>query len=115
MRIYLAKTLENMKKYGSVYDLSMESVDRVVTMNFSEDANSWMLEHFVSRINAECDTLLDDGDYDYLNISQCKRLINLLQKTDNRTIPDEIKPVFACLEEYAQKAVEQKTGMAIEM
>ncbi len=40
----------------------------------SKILNEWMLEHFIDRLNAECDTLLDNGDYDYLD---CEKWIQL--------------------------------------
>ena len=115
MRIYVAKTLENMKKYGPVYDLSVESPDRVSSQTFGEDINEWILEHFIDRINAECDTLLDNGDYDYLDCEKCKKLLNLLNEEEIQSFPDGVQEVFKILKEYALEAIENNTGIAIEM
>ncbi len=115
MRVYVAKTLENMKKYGPVFDLSVESQDRVLSRTFGEDINEWMLEHFIDRLNAECDTLLDNGDYDYLDCEKCRKLLVLLSEEETQSLPDGIQEVFKILKEYASKAIENNTGIAIEM
>ena len=115
MRIYVAKTLENMKKFGPIYDLTMESMDRVTSYTFGEDINEWFLEHYVDRINAECDTLLDDGDYDYFDYEKCKKLLGLLKGEDISSLPGEVQDVFKILKESASEVINNHTGIAIEM
>lgn len=115
MRVYVAKTLKNMKKYGPVYDLSRESQDRVSSYTFGETVNDWMLEHFVDRINAECDTLLDDGDYDYFDCDKCRKLLDLVSAEDVQTMPGDVQDVFILLKKCASEAITNNTGMAIEM
>lgn len=115
MRIYVAKTLENMKKFGPVYDLSAESPDRVSSHTFGEDINEWFLKHFIDRINAECDTLLDYGDYDYLDSKKCKNLLCLLNDEEIQSLPGGIQDAFEILKECASEAIANNTGIAIEM
>lgn len=115
MTIYLAKTLDNMKKYGDIYDLSMEPDDRVEKYVFGSEENEWLVNNVIDGINAECDTLLDDGDYDYISCEKCNSLIKLLNNINLDVIPLKCKELIVKILEYSNLAIEYKTGIAIEL
>ncbi|MBO4909782.1 MAG: hypothetical protein J5476_10955 [Lachnospiraceae bacterium] len=114
MKLYLAKTLIDMKKYGPTYDLSLEPEDRVETYDFEVEDGEWLLDHVVDGINATCDTLLDDGDVDYIGAEYSKNLIDYLSQLDLENIPDGPRNVITKLIEYAERAEKYGTGLAIE-
>ncbi|SCY14284.1 hypothetical protein [Butyrivibrio sp. INlla14] len=115
MELYLAKTLDGMKKYGPIYDLSMEPAERVESYQFGFEENEWLLDNVIDGINAECDTLLDDGDYDFISADKCKALKDYLKKMDKSMIPSEYHEVIQKLIEFSDKAIEYGTGMAIDL
>ena len=115
MVIYLAKKLDDMKKYGPIYDLSMEPEDRVETYAFDVAENEWLLNTIVDSINAKCGTLLDDGDYDYISADKCSNLKEVLEEVDLNSVPDKNRLLVKKMLEYADRAIEYNTGMAIEL
>ena len=115
MRFYLAKTLDKMKMYGPIYDLVGEPEDRVEEFLLEEDENEWLLDNLVDDINAECDTLLDDGDYDYIDSEKCNNLSVFLENIDPNKVPEKYKRVVEKLLEYSKRAAEYGTGMAIDL
>ena len=115
MEIYLAKTLDNMKMYGPTYDLSMEPDDRVETYSFDLPENEWLLDNLVDSINAYCDTLLDDGDYDFIPSDECANLIRVLEKVDLKSVPEKCRELVEKMMEFAERAIKYNTGMAIEL
>ena len=40
----------------------------------------------VDRINAACDTLLDDGDVDYISSDKCENLIDMINNLPDNYI-----------------------------
>ena len=115
MTIYLAKTLENMKKYGPIFDLSMEPSERVAEYTFGEEENEWFLSEHVDNINAICDTMLDDGDVDFFDINACRKLIVYLKGIDEKKILPTCVKVYETLMKCAQKAISYQTGIEIEL
>lgn len=114
MRFQLAKTLEGIKMYGPIYDLGTGGPDKVEEF-VMEDVDDWFLNHMIEKINGTCDTLLDDGDVDYISAEKCKDLINMLNDLPDDYIPEEFINAVSVLKEYAHKAVEYNTGIEIEM
>ena len=114
MTFYLAKTLNNIKKYGPVPDLSGEP-EKVEEYNISEEENEWLLDNLVDEINARCNSLLDDGDYDYFDVEMCHALIELLEDLPKDFVPEKYESMIATLKEYAKRAIGYKTGIAIEL
>ena len=88
MRFQLAKTLEGIKMYGPIYDLGTGGPDKVEEF-VMEDVDDWFLNHMIEKINGTCDTLLDDGDVDYISAEKCKDLINMLNDLPDDYIPEE--------------------------
>lgn len=115
MNIYLAKTLEGMKRYGQIYDLSMEPEDRVEVISFGEDENRWFLKSHVDNVNAACGTLLDDGDVDYIGEEGCKILIRYFEDVNTSDIESQYRQVIDSLLDYAKRAIQYHTGIVIEM
>lgn len=115
MELYLAKTLDEMKKYGPIFDLSMEPVERVETYSFGFEENEWLLRNVIDGINAACDTLLDDGDYDYIGADKCNALKEYLLKIDRSMIPSSCQKLVLKLIEFSDKAIEYGTGIAIDL
>jgi hypothetical protein len=115
MEIYLAKTLDKMKMYGTTYDLSMEPDDRVETYFFDLQENEWLLDNLVDSINAYCGTLLDNGDYDFIPSDECASLISVLEKVDLKIVPEKSRLLVEKMMEFAERAIQYNTGMAIEL
>ena len=115
MRFYLAKTLNNMKMYGPIPDLLVEPEERVESYIISEEEIDWILENMVYDINYHCGTNLDDGDYDFVNPDGCRELINYLDNLPKDFVPSKYKGMIEKLKEYAQRAIEYNTGIAIEL
>lgn len=114
MRFQLAKTLEGIKMYGPIYDLGTGGPDKVEEF-VMDDINDWFLDHMIDKINDACDTLLDDGDVDYISAEKCKDLIELLNNLPNNYIPNEFLIAVDVLKEYSQRAIDYNTGIEIEM
>ena len=115
MRFYLAKTLEGLEMYGPIYDLGSGVPDKVEDYVMEYDEHDWLMENLIDKINAACDTLLDDGDVDYIAAEKCEKLIALLDSLPDRFVPQKYIKVISVLKEYAIRAVEYDTGIAIEM
>jgi len=114
MKFQLAKTLEGLKMYGPIYDLSSGIPDKVEEYRI-EDINDWFLDNMVIKINSYCDTLLDDGDVDYIDAKRCKNLIEMIDDLPADFVPDEFTEAIKVLRSFAQRAIEYNTGIEIEM
>ena len=69
----------------------------------------------IDKINETCDTMLDDGDYDYISCEKCSKLVDLIESLPDGFVPCEYKKVMFTLKEFAIRAIEYNTGIAIEM
>ena len=114
MTFQLAKTLEGIKMYGPIYDLGTGWPDKIEEYR-DEDKNDWFLNNMVDRINAACDTLLDDGDVDYISAEKCKELVTIINNLSPQCIPSESQKAMEVLLDYAKRAIEYNTGIEIEM
>jgi len=114
MRFQLAKTLNGIKKYGPIFDLGTGDNSQVEEY-VVEDIDNWFLDNIIDQINAECDTLLDDGDFDYIGAEKCRKLIALLDNLPKSDIPKDFYKTIDVLKNYAKRAVEYNTGIEIEM
>ena len=114
MRFQLAKTLEGLKMYGPIYDFGTGGPEKVEEF-FAEDVDDWFLNNVIDKINAACETLLDDGDVDYISPEKCVSLIEVLDEIPDDVIPYELKRPISVLKEYAKRAIEYNTGVEIEM
>ena len=81
----------------------------------SDEEYEWLLGNFVDNINATCDTLLDDGDYDYINADKCKDLIDMIDNLSDDIVKNQSASVLKVLRAYALRAVDYNTGIAIEL
>ena len=114
MRFQLAITFDGMKMYGSIYDFGT-GLAGMVEEYVVDDTNDWFLEHMIDKINATCDTLLDNGDFDYIDAEKCKELIKMINDFPNGFVPKEFEKVIDILLDYAHRAIEYNTGIEIEM
>ena len=69
----------------------------------------------VDTINARCDTLLDDGDYDFFDAEKCKALVELIDELPKEFIPEKYEKMISDLKSYASIAVSYTTGIGIEL
>lgn len=115
MKVYLAKDITNLPMYGSVPDLTQGDSIVVDSFDISDEEGRYIDAHFVDQTNAICDAALDLGDYQYYDAAQCKLLIGWLEGE----LMDEDKPVlytfYIKLRDYLQYAIDNNTGMAIEL
>lgn len=114
MRFQLAKTLEGLKMYGPIYDLGTggpETVEEFVT----DDIDDWFLDNMVDRINDVCDTLLDDGDVDYIGAEKCEDLLHMIDNLPDGFVPNVFVETVEVLKDFAKRAIEYDTGIEIEM
>ncbi|WP_022750578.1 hypothetical protein [Lachnobacterium bovis] len=115
MRLYLAKTLEGLRTYGPIYDLGSGVPDKVEDYVMEFDEHDWLMDNLVDKINATCDTLLDDGDVDYIPAEKCEKLISLLEDLPDQFVPQKYIKVVSVLKDFATRALKYNTGIAIEM
>ncbi len=114
MTLYLAKSLENIRMYGPIPDLGGQP-EKVEEYNFGEEENEWLLNNLVDTINARCDSLLDDGDYDFFDVQKCNQLLEVLEELPENFVPEEYSELIRVLREYCIKAISNHTGIAIEL
>lgn len=114
MTFQLAKTLEGIKMYGPIYDLGTGGPDKIEEYRV-DDVVDWFLDNMVDKINATCDTLLDDGDVDFIDAENCKKLVGMIKSLPSNFIPLESQKAMDVLADYAQRAIEYNTGIEIEM
>lgn len=114
MRFQLAKNLDGIKMYGPIYDLGTGGPDKVEEY-IANDVNDWFLDNMIDKINSACDTLLDDGDVDYIDAERCKCLIEMINELPDNYIPIEFQQIIEVLIDYAQRAIQYNTGIEIEM
>lgn len=115
MRFYLAKTLEGLSMYGPIYDLGSGVPDKVEDYALDFDEHEWLMTNLIDRINSTCDTLLDDGDVDFIAASKCENLIELLENLPDGFVPQKFQKTIWVLKDFATRAVGYDTGIAIEM
>lgn len=100
--------------YGPIYDLVTGRRDKVEEY-VVDDVNDWLLENMVDRINVACDTLLDNGDVDYISAERCKDLLDLISNLPDSFVPYDFNLAIDILKEYEERAIEYCTGISIEM
>ena len=115
MKVYLAKDITNLPMYGSVPDLTQGDSIVADSFDISDEEGHYIDAHFVDQTNAICDAALDLGDYQYYDAAQCKLLLGWLEGE----LMDEDKPAlytfYIKLRDYLQYAIDNNTGMAIEL
>lgn len=114
MKLQLAKTLDGIGQFGSIYDLETCTADTVEEYVI-DDKDDWFLENMVDRINAACGTLLDYGDYDYIAADKCRDLIKTIDDLPDDFVPVDHEQLMLTLREYAARAIQYNTGLSIEM
>lgn len=114
MRFQLAKTFDGIKMYGPIYDFGTGETDNVEEY-VVDDINDWFLDNMIDKINTTCDTLLDDGDVDYIDAKRCKCLIDMINELPDNYVPKEYQKIIEVLLDYAQRAIQYNTGIEIEM
>ena len=89
--------------------------DKVEDYVMEYDEHDWLMDNLIDKINAACDTLLDDGDVDYISAKKCENLISLLEKLPDGYVPQKYVKVVSALKDFAARAIDYNTGIAIEM
>ncbi len=79
-----------------------------------EDAEL-LYDKYAERINVECDVYIGDGDANYFNAEQCKKIIKWLEKNIDNEDNIKLKDHLTILLQYAKEAVELGTWIIIEI
>lgn len=115
MKVYLAKDITNLPLYGDVPDLTQGDTTVVDSFDISDKEESYIDSQFVDQTNAVCDAALDLGDYQYYNASQCRLLLGWLEGELENKDKTTLYDFFIKLKDYLQYAVDNNTGIAIEL
>ncbi len=119
MRLELILNSSLIKRhYGNVPDTygAPEGAYESYTPNF--EANDYKDDFdldFVEPVNALCHSLIDRGDVDYLDASQCELLVPWLEKRLKRPCPHPLDCFYSRLLEYARRASELGTGVVLDL
>ena len=115
MKVYLAKTLINIPLYGSVYDLTQCKSDDVDSFDISYDEFSKIDESFIDATNKLCNAYLDYGDYQYYDYNQCCAMLEFVNSKSSSDYDYRIASFYNRLISFLEYAIENHTGIAIEL
>ena len=117
MRFYVAKSTEEIPLYGGItLDYSTtppgEKVDiyeEEWDIDFNADNN------IIMDMWAACNSIIDDGDYDFLDINQCNLLKNwLLEQMKKDNLSAERLQQYNSLLKYVNSALSYNIGLGME-
>ena len=115
MKVYLEKVKTDNFMYGMVPDLTQGNATIVDSFEISEEEGLALDRLFVDQTNAVCDASLDLGDYQYYNSAQCADLYNWLEEATSDESISILNDFFLKLKVYLQYAIDNNTGIAIEL
>lgn len=115
MKVYLAKDITDLPLYGDVPDLTQGDPAVVDSFDISDEEGRYIDAQFVDQTNAVCDTALDLGDYQYYDAAQCKLLLGWLEGKLADDDKSALYDFFIRLKDYLQYAIDNNTGIAIEL
>ena len=115
MRFVLALCLDGAAYYGHIPELPYETCDMAEVFLLEESDWELLNSQFVDSVNGLCGTLLDYGDVDYLEPSQCIQLEEWLKSQLARELNDRTRYLYSKLLDFAARAVEIDTGVMIEL
>jgi hypothetical protein len=113
MKVYLAKDLNNLTMYGDTPDLTLSGSPIVESFCISDVEYSYLDKHFIDETNDACNALLDLGDYQFYNDYQCQLLLDWINSNDSNCA--ELKSFYEQLKNYLKYAIDNHTGIAIEL
>lgn len=114
MKVYLAKNVMNLPKYGNVPDLTQDN-DSVDFFEITEEEGDLIDALFIDQTNELCNAALDLGDYQYYDMSQCSLLLKWINEMRDEDCMIPLQRFINLLEPYLQYAVANNTGIAIEL
>jgi hypothetical protein len=83
--------------------------------NLSIDDAETIYDKYAEKINEECDVYIGDGDVDYYDAEQCKKISEWLKsnidKENNKHIRDELNILL----NYCLRAIDLNTWVVIEI
>ena len=113
MKVYLAKDLNNIPLYGDIPDLTVTESPIVESFSITDEEYSYLDKYFIDETNNVCNTLLDLGDYQYYSDNQCQLLLVWINNNESNCI--ELKAFYDRLKDYLSYAIDNHTGIAIEL
>lgn len=114
MKVYLAKSLNNVPFYDDEPDLTMLDGSVVDIYDVSDEELEYIKEWFLFSTNKICDSNLDIGDYQFYDIERCRKLSRWLNENAT-SCPTELKDFLANMLCFLDRAIESETGIAIEL
>lgn len=115
MKVYLAKDNADLPLYGDVPDLTQGDTISVDSFDISDEEGNYINAQFVDQTNAVCDAALDLGDYQYYDSAKCKLLLEWLEGVLEAEDKSALNDFFRKLKDYLQYAIDNNTGIAIEL
>lgn len=117
MKIELFKSLEGViEHYGDIPESHNLPESQVESKRYAMPNNLSLLSDFAMEMNSACGTLLDISDIDFLNATQCKKLVSFVeaygQTSGAQAMP---KQFLSDLAMFAKKAIELDTGIVVEL
>jgi len=94
------------KSYEYRYDYKY---DEIIANNFMDYINVYCSAGYLGNAT------LDDGDVDYLNVDQCKQLVEWIELHPEIVNKDDRKPAYDFLLKCAKEAIEIGNGMVIQL
>ncbi len=114
MRIDLFKSFEGVHYFANIPQSFGMDDSIVESKRYSYDAPWGIISDFALLVDDPCDVLLDIGDVDFFNVSQCKKLLEVL---DTISYPEfkEMSEFISDLKVAAKRAIELGTGIVVEL
>lgn len=115
MKVYLAKQFTGYPMYGGVPDLTQEDDSSVNSFALTDEEAMEIDALFVDPVNNACDTALDLGDYQFYNAFQCELLLRWVEEAMHDDSKSPLFDFFSKIEGYLKYAIDNNTGIAIEL
>lgn len=115
MKVYKAKDLNIVPMYGEVPDLTQGSPDVVEYFDISDEECCDIDCLFIDPTNYICGASLDLGDYQYYNTAQCAKMLEWLEGAILDEKNASLNEFFLKLKNYLRYAIDNETGIAIEL
>ena len=88
---------------------------RVEVFQLEEPDRELLVNDFIDPINELCDSLLGDGDVDYLNKDKCVKMKGWLVNRFTPQMNPRLKELYLKLLDFSNRAIEKNTGIVIEL
>lgn len=71
---------------------------------------------FIDPVDRLCGALLGIGDVDFFNVSQCRLLASWLRaRLAQKPLEPRLETIYTALLDYANRAIQYRTGIVIEL